>query len=409
MWKWMLMVLAVLGAVFALVLSRRSTNTPPVPAPLKEPVRNPYKQSIAGAGIVEAASENVVIGVSDPGRVAKVYVTEGDNVKTGDPLFQLDTRSLEADLVAAKAAVETSQADLRRVKAFHRKEDEAALRAKVAEAVAAVAETNNGIAEAEASAAEQEWSVKDQQDQVARLEITVKTAATPEEQLIRARFALETAQARLTTLREKVKTSKSHAAGAAARQQAAQVDLDTLLAGPWDVDVLKAQAAVDEAQSKVKRIEMEIERRMVRATMDSVVIRARLHAGEYLTTTLQQPEDAPIVLGNLKNLNVRVDIDEFDAQRFQPGMKASALLKNGSGDPIPLDFDHVEPYVIPKRALTNAQRELVDTRVLQVVYRVTNVKAALFVGQQLDVFIDTSSVPAAAPAGTGTAPVESAR
>jgi HlyD family secretion protein len=390
----------VLGAVFALVLSRKSTAPQPVPPPLKEPVRNPYKQSIAGAGLVEAASENVVIGVSDPGRVAKVFVSEGDSVKPGDPLFELDTRSLEADLVAARAAVNTAQADLKRVKAFHRKEDEAAARAKVAEATAAVAEANNGIAEGEASLNEQDWSVKDQKDQVARLEMTVKANAMPEDNLVRAKYALETAQAKLKTLEEKIKTARTRAAGAVARLQEAQVELDTLLAGPWEADVQKAQAAVDEAQSGVKRIEMEIERRMVRAPMEGVIIRARLHAGEYLTTTLQQPEAAPIVLGNLKNLNVRVDIDEFDAQRFQNGMKAAALLKSGGGDPIPLEFDHVEPFVIPKRALTNAQRELVDTRVLQVVYRVVQSKAPLFVGQQLDVFIDTSSAPDTKSAAT---------
>ena len=48
----------------------------------------------------------------------------------------------------------------------------------------------------------------------------------------------------------------------------------------------------------------------------------------------------------------------------------------------------VEPYVIPKQSLTGDNRERVDTRVLQVVYAVEEDSPQLFVGQQVDVFIE---------------------
>jgi hypothetical protein len=44
--------------------------------------------------------------------------------------------------------------------------------------------------------------------------------------------------------------------------------------------------------------------------------------------------------------------------------------------------------VVPKRSLTGDSTERVDTRVLQVIYRVERNDVALFIGQQLDVFID---------------------
>jgi hypothetical protein len=59
----------------------------------------------------------------------------------------------------------------------------------------------------------------------------------------------------------------------------------------------------------------------------------------------------------------------------------------------------VEPYVIPKQSLTGDNRERVDTRVLQVVYAVEGDATDLFVGQQVDVFIDVGD-----HAGTGAAP-----
>ena len=58
----------------------------------------------------------------------------------------------------------------------------------------------------------------------------------------------------------------------------------------------------------------------------------------------------------------------------------------------PLRFVRFEPYVVPKRSLTGDSTERVDTRVLQVIYSVEREDAQLFVGQQLDVFIDATRV-----------------
>ena len=54
----------------------------------------------------------------------------------------------------------------------------------------------------------------------------------------------------------------------------------------------------------------------------------------------------------------------------------------------PLEFVRVEPYVIPKKSLTGDNTERVDTRVLQVIYALDAADKPIYVGQQLDVFID---------------------
>ena len=54
----------------------------------------------------------------------------------------------------------------------------------------------------------------------------------------------------------------------------------------------------------------------------------------------------------------------------------------------PLEFERVEPYVIPKKSLTGDNTERVDTRVLQVIYSLDVTDRPVYVGQQLDVFID---------------------
>lgn len=46
--------------------------------------------------------------------------------------------------------------------------------------------------------------------------------------------------------------------------------------------------------------------------------------------------------------------------------------------------------VVPKRSLSGDSTERVDTRVLQVIYRVLDDSVPLFVGQQMDVFIEAA-------------------
>jgi hypothetical protein len=55
-----------------------------------------------------------------------------------------------------------------------------------------------------------------------------------------------------------------------------------------------------------------------------------------------------------------------------------------------LQFERVEPYVIPKKSLTGDNTERVDTRVLQVIYAVNVSEMPLYVGQQVDVFIEAA-------------------
>jgi hypothetical protein len=68
-----------------------------------------------------------------------------------------------------------------------------------------------------------------------------------------------------------------------------------------------------------------------------------------------------------------------------------------------LTFVRVEPYVVPKRSLNGDNNERVDTRVLQVLYALPSSVQAVYVGQQLDVFIEADP---ARPAPSATTPLQ---
>ena len=166
----------------------------------------------------------------------------------------------------------------------------------------------------------------------------------------------------------------------------AQADLDLLEAGSWQYDRDVAQATLSRAEAEAAKIEIELDRLVVRALVDGRVLQVNVRPGEFVGTPPNQPL---IVLGNTDRLHVRVDIDEYDITRFQPEARAVALPRGDLQEEYPLEFVRVEPFVVPKKSLTGDNTERVDTRVLQVIYKFDPAdRPPLFVGQQVEVFID---------------------
>ena len=85
----------------------------------------------------------------------------------------------------------------------------------------------------------------------------------------------------------------------------------------------------------------------------------------------------------------RADVDEVNAPKVKPGSPGVAYLKGSTKQSIPLTFVRIEPYIVPKTALTGANTERVDTRVLQIIYRFDLPPFPVYAGQQVDVFIQS--------------------
>jgi multidrug resistance efflux pump len=177
----------------------------------------------------------------------------------------------------------------------------------------------------------------------------------------------------------------------AARQAAAQVAearaaLARLRAGAMPQEVAVAEAAVRQAEARVGAMKTELARLEVRAPVDATVLDVNVRPGEF--TTSGPGIEAAVVLGDVDTMHVRIDIDENDAWRFRPGSKARATLRGNSAISTDLSFVRVDPYVVPKRSLTGASMERVDTRVLQVIYSYPATALPAYAGQQVDVFVE---------------------
>ena len=163
-------------------------------------------------------------------------------------------------------------------------------------------------------------------------------------------------------------------------------------------EAAQAEATLELAKAQVEQIKVEIDRLVVHAPIAGRVLQLNLRRGEYVESG--GTATPVILLGEDSMLHVRVDIDENEAWRVQPGAEAMAFVRGDPDLKIPLEFVYLEPYVIPKTALTGQGTERTDRRVLQVIYAFPHGDLPVYVGQQLDVYIQASPV-SSEHSGTG--------
>jgi HlyD family secretion protein len=293
--------LAILGTLSAAWVVKKSMNTSVDTPPIALPAKKPTPTSIAAAGIIESVGENVSIGSPEDGIVESVFVEVWQEVKKGDPLFQLDSRELKADVEVSKAKEKVAYAEYKRV-----------------------------------------------HDQLLRLRSIKDLRAISQEEL---------------HLKE---------------------NDETIALANWKQSQMEKEKAI-----------ALLDRLTIRSPIDGVIIQKSIKAGEYILCS--NTENPPMVVGDITTYQIRVDIDEQNASRIAAEAAGTAYPKNRPGFAIPLRFVRIEPYVIPKRSLTGSSKEKVDTRVLQVIYTFappTNIP--LYIGQQVDVFIDRDPIADAA-------------
>jgi multidrug efflux pump subunit AcrA (membrane-fusion protein) len=94
--KNILLIFAFLGFLFGFFMIFYSTKEPKKAKILFAPAIPSFKHYVAGIGIIEAISDNIEIGTPFPEIVDKVYVRTSQKVKKNDPIYKLNTQSLEA-------------------------------------------------------------------------------------------------------------------------------------------------------------------------------------------------------------------------------------------------------------------------------------------------------------------------
>jgi multidrug efflux pump subunit AcrA (membrane-fusion protein) len=152
----------------------------------------------------------------------------------------------------------------------------------------------------------------------------------------------------------------------------------------------KAAAQMRVALAQIRSLQTTIERSIICAPFDGIVLQQDVHKGEAANNN---PFGRPpfVIWGSTTFLQIRVELAEEDAWRYVPGSRAMAFVRGNPNISFVLEYDYFEPLIVPKKTLTGADQELVDTRVLQIIYRFKKEDEYHFPygGQLLDVYVET--------------------
>ncbi len=339
-------------AVWITISARKVPHAPPLVAP----VSSPYARTIAATGVVEASDRNFNLAPPISGELTQLFVRENDLVHSGDKLYQIDNREQRATVDVAEANVAKS-------------------RAGVDTAQSNVLTQQANLASAQAAIDSSKASYEDAAQIGDRNEAMHKGGIVSDQAYITAIKTREGAHARWKQAVAQVAQAEAQLRNAEAALSQQEADLQSAIATYRQQRVL-------------------LEKLTVRAPASGKILQVNNRAGEYLSST---SGTAPVLFGDTGSLLIRVDVDEINASHVRPSSAATAALKGDSSRRFPLEFVRIVPYMVPKQSLTGSNSERVDVRVLQIEFRFVPPHFPVYVGQQVDVFIDSPEVADGTP------------
>lgn len=226
---------------------------------------------ISGNGLVEPEEPESRLSTDSAGRIAAIYVKEGQRVDAGTLLAELDNTVQRAQVRRAEADVAAYQAELKRIQQGMRPSDISAIAAEAS------------AAKARAALAEGDFARKDA--------LAGRGSIAPAE--------LDQAKLRLDV-------ENSTAAAAKLRAQGAS-------AGARYEDVLIAQARLAASTAGLEEARGVLAKTQVLAPTSGQVLRVKFRVGEVHNSLSGEPL---IIFGDTSALTVRMDVDERDIQRL---------------------------------------------------------------------------------------------
>ncbi|MGL5833013.1 MAG: HlyD family secretion protein, partial [Waterburya sp.] len=208
---------------------------------------------IQGNGTVQAIRTNN-LSPEEPGRIAELYIEEGDRVTKGQVIARMESDRLQVEVKQYQAMVQKAQANLAQVKAGSLPEAIAAAQARVATAQA-------NVAMAEAKLKRSQAEKQRNQLLVQQEVITVNAFEEFASQETEAEASLAAELAQLTEQQQNL----------AETQRGSRVE-----------EIAQAAASVAEAEAQLASVQIQLNKTTVRAPFAGIITRRYAETGDYV-------------------------------------------------------------------------------------------------------------------------------
>ncbi|STZ56281.1 Macrolide-specific efflux protein macA precursor [Moraxella lacunata] len=246
---------------------------------------------------------SVDVGAQVSGRIVKLYVDVGDEVKKGDLIAQINQ-------VEQKNTVSNANANLQQAEA------------SLAQAQANLASSQGNVASSEATLQARLAELKKAEQSFARLESLLKIDAISRQDYDDAQSAVEVARANVDVARANVQNAKNDVATAQANIQS-------------------QRASINKAQNDLSTATEDLSYTTIVAPMDGTVVSVTQKEG----TTVNAMQSAPtiVTLADLSRVRINAQISEADVVNVMAGMPARFNIIGNTQQQFDTTLAGVEP------------------------------------------------------------------
>lgn len=297
---------------------------------------------IFAIGRTEGATLEIELRPQLSGRIDEILVQEGQWVEKGETLLRLDDADYQCDVALASAELDLAKAQLDRLKAGARREEREAaaamVRAKVAESEKAE------LSWKRISKLQDSKSVSDLEADNCR---AVATALAAEAEALRARSA-------------------------------------SLEAPPREAEVRMDEARCQAAKARLEQAKVQQDRAKLRAPAAGQVLKVDARVGEIAGPASPQPA---VIIADTRRLRVRAFIEELDAPKIRPGMRARVTADGLAGKEFRGRVVDVSPSMSRKVLWSDHPAERSDTKTREILIELDEGEG-LIVGLRVEAMID---------------------
>jgi len=338
---------AIIGAVFLIALVFYIFSTP-------------HGREIPLTGIVDG--NEVIVSPQIMGRMIKLTVDEGSEVKKGDLIAELDPKELQASLAAARANVASLQAQVSEANHNYSLTDDTT-GASLRQAEATLTSTRAQFDQARANL----WRDQTDYDRMQKLFDSGVESAQDRDH---AEATLRASQANVKSLEDSV--SAQEAALAVAKANRKQVDVR-------GSEIATTLAQLEQARASAAEIETQLGYTEIYAPIDGVVSVRVAKEGEVIT------QGNPIVvIVDVDHLWVRADVEESYIDAVQFGQTLRVKLPSGDILKGQVFFKGVENDFATQRDVSRTKR---DIKTFAIKVSVPNEGRRLFTGMTATVLL----------------------
>ena len=288
---------------------------------------------LQAAGWVEPDPFPIQVPTLAPGTVEEVLVEESDKVSAGDPVARLVDEDARIAQDEAQAVLEVRQAEL--VESgiiIGRERLEEGIETQLAVATSeAILNGAKAAAEIQAAAEVEGTEQLKLAESTLRVQLDLeKAGATSPWQVENAQSAVVQARAKLNGLMAQSALAQASEAAAQAVHDRAASDVRLLFKDRLDLARTRskrASAEVQAAQARLREASLRVERMIVRAPVDGVVLARLAVPGMTLIG------ESVCTLYDPNSLRVRVDVPQANVAGLQIGQRVEVLSESRKGQP----------------------------------------------------------------------------